>query len=167
MPSYPKVLHHDDELFIGAWCDVTLIIWKRDTTVEGAEACARAVHATAAQNGGHSALLTLVPSKIPMPPREARQALGKALQSVGGELTASAVVHQGDGFRSAAVRLMVRGLGLLVETEYPHRIFSTVEQGAQWLVGQHGACDAASGRSLARIVHGLEVDVLGRSRGGR
>ena len=46
----------------------------------------------------------------------------------------AAIVIEGTGFRPAATRTLVAGLYLVTKKEYPHKIVSTAEEGAQWLV---------------------------------
>ena len=45
----------------------------------------------------------------------------------------SAVVHEGTGFRAAAVRSVVTGLAMMANLPYPHKVFATVDDAGRWL----------------------------------
>ena len=59
------------------------------------------------------------------------------LRNGAGRIRMSAVVHEGAGFRAAAVRSVVTGIAMLSKVPFPHHIFATVEQAAKWLGTTH------------------------------
>ena len=71
-------------------------------------------------------LLTVVEEDAPMPPYEAREVVAVFLRNGAGRIRMSAVVHEGAGFRAAAVRSVVTGIAMLSKVPFPHHIFATV-----------------------------------------
>lgn len=49
-------------------------------------------------------------------------------------ILASSIVIEGRGFKGAALRTIIAGMYLFSRNSYPHKICSTVHEGAVWLV---------------------------------
>ncbi|MEK7705362.1 MAG: hypothetical protein AAB426_10415, partial [Myxococcota bacterium] len=77
--------------------------------------------------------LTLIEQSAPMPSAEARAAVAKGLADPQIGTRCSAVVFEGEGFRSAAVRSVVSGLTLLAKPPYEHKIFANIGEASIWL----------------------------------
>jgi hypothetical protein len=132
--SRAAVIHEltEDHLVL-TWERCVGVVWKRETTIAGM-AKVEAVfkeQLTRYQTGLY--LLTVIEEGASLPPAEAREAVAIFLRTAAGKIRMSAVVHEGSGFRAAAVRSVVTGLSMLVRLPYPHEIFATVEQAAKWL----------------------------------
>lgn len=132
-----------DDHIIMVWERSVCVVWKRATTLAGIEKLSSVYKEQAVRYPDGIYLLTIVEPTAPLPPPEAREALAIFLRSGGGRTRLSAVVHEGNGFRAAAVRSVVTGLAMLVRLPYPHEIFATVDQAARWLAnGKHKDVDA-------------------------
>ena len=64
---------------------------------------------------------------------DVRLALADYLSGCRGKMVLSAVVHEGSGFRAAAVRSVVTGLAMMANLPYPHKVFANVDDAARWL----------------------------------
>ncbi|HZS40192.1 MAG TPA: hypothetical protein VFF06_25350 [Polyangia bacterium] len=101
--------------------------------MEGARLSRDGLKALAARQPSGIALLNIVEPSAPAPPSEVRGALARILTEFGHELKCSAVVHEGSGFRAAAVRGVVTGLTLLARQPFPHKVFATVDEASAWM----------------------------------
>ena len=70
-----------------------------------------------------------------MPSSEVRTALARFMTEGARVIRSSAVAFEGAGFRAAAVRGVVTGLTMLARQPYPHKVFATMTDAAQWLTG--------------------------------
>src|SRR2546425_988785 len=82
----------------------------------------------------HSAFAQPPPDEV----RRAQEALTREFQSRG-----AAIVLEGSGFRAVAARAMMSGLYLVVRPAYPHKICSSADEGARWLMSQFAADSGA------------------------
>jgi len=98
-----------------------------------------------------------IPTEAHPPPSEAREAVAIFLRSAAGKVRMSAVMHEGFGFRAAAVRSVVTGLSMLVRLPYPHEIFATVEQAANWL-GTTPFQDVDADYTALAVSHARRID---------
>jgi hypothetical protein len=118
------------------WGPIFICIWRHDTTLAGVNTLTERVADFARTAPGDGVgLLTIVEQNAPVPDSKVRDALAGFMKKSAGALRSSAVVHEGTGFRSAAVRGVVTGLTMLARQAFPHRVFATVEEGSRWLVG--------------------------------
>lgn len=131
--SDPDVIKVDPDFALASWNDVFMVIWRVNTTVEGARALRRECLGFAAKRPEGIALLTIVEEGAPMPAPESREVIARFLGDASESIRASAVIFEGDGFRAAAVRSVVIGLTMLARQKYPHKVFAAVEDGATWL----------------------------------
>jgi hypothetical protein len=132
-----------DDHIIMIWDRSVCVVWKKATTLAGVEKLTSVYNEQAGRHPDGLYLLTIVEPTASLPPPEAREALAVFLRGGGGRTRLSAVVHEGNGFRAAAVRSVVTGLAMLVRLPYPHEIFATVEQAAKWLAtSKHKDVDA-------------------------
>jgi hypothetical protein len=119
-----NVLDKDDNYVLASWQQIFAVVWRRDTTLEGAEALQRECVKFAMRHPRGIGLLTIVSDKAPMPPSPARQAVASFLAHGSTYIKCSAVLMEGTGFRAAAVRSVVTGLTMLAKQAYPHRVCS-------------------------------------------
>lgn len=127
------VLEHDH--CMATWGGVFICIWRHETTAEGVRALSDRFSDFARTHPAGVALLTIVEPNAPVPEGHVRDALAGFMRRSATALKTSAVVHEGTGFRAAAVRGVVTGLTLLARQPFPHRIFATVPEGCRWLAG--------------------------------
>lgn len=118
--------------------DVFVIVWRYRTTHEGVRACHRNFEKFSALHPQGAGLVTVVELGAPLPPADVRQAIANLLASFAPVVKASALVHEGEGFRAAAVRGVVTGLTMLATVPYPHKVFATVEEGGRWMFSEGG-----------------------------
>jgi hypothetical protein len=117
---------------VATWRNVVLLIWRRETTVEGVSAARRIYDELAAVCPGGVLLMTIVEEKAPAPSADARKDLARFLSNCSGRMILSAVVHEGAGFQAAMVRSVVTGLALVARLPYPHKVFATVAEAEAW-----------------------------------
>jgi hypothetical protein len=135
-----EVFHAEPDFAVGRCGPVFIVVWKVDTTEAGMKRVAELFRA--AKLPDRVGMLTVVDQAANMPSAEAR-ALGAAFLSRNAtRIVASAVVHEGSGFRAAAVRAVVTGLSMIARQPYPHKVFPEVQPAASWLcqagVSGHG-----------------------------
>ncbi len=114
------------------WNNVACAVFKRETTLGGVRTIQRAYDDLAARFPSGVFMVTIVEDGAPMPVVEVRDALAKFLASGAGRTTMSAVIHEGVGFRAAAVRAVVTGLAMVARLPYPHKVFGTPTDAARW-----------------------------------
>jgi hypothetical protein len=117
---------------VGTWRNVVILVWRRQTTVDGVRAAEKVYQHLSGLCPGGVILLTIVEESAPAPPADARRDLARWLASCSGRMILSAVVHEGAGFRGAMVRSVVTGLALVAKLPYPHKIFATVAEADAW-----------------------------------
>lgn len=125
------VLEHDH--CVAVWGPVVILIWRHETTLDGVRAVDERLHDFARTNPSGGGLMTIIEANAPLPEAHVRDALAGVLKKHPVAIKSSAVVHEGSGFRAAAVRGVVTGLTLLARQPFPHRIFATVDDGSRWL----------------------------------
>ena len=114
------------------WRNVTIAVFKRETTLGGVRTMQRVYDEQAAKFPDGVFMVTIVEEGAPMPVVEVRDALAKFLAGGAGRSKMSAVIHEGVGFRAAAVRAVVTGLAMVAKTPYPHKVFGTLTDAARW-----------------------------------
>lgn len=136
--SRAAILHDVTEDYtIMSWDRCLGLVWKKETTVAGMQAYTKVYRDVSLRYPSGIYLLTIVEEEARMPPYEAREAVAIFLRNSTGRVRMSAVVHEGSGFRAAAVRSVVTGIAMLSKVGFPHHIFATVEQAAKWLGTTH------------------------------
>ncbi len=135
----PAMIHDvaKDHLMV-TWKNVVVAIYKHETTVAGVASVKRVYNTCVAAHPGGVFLITIVEQGAPMPPSEVRDLLANFLEGGTGKTLMSAVVHEGSGFRAAAVRSVVTGLAMLARLSYPHQVFGSVEVAARWFASASG-----------------------------
>ena len=145
---------------IATWSSVLVLIWRVNTTMDAVAAVRHEIEALGRAHPQGIGLLTIVEQAAPVPSSEARNGLARTLADFGKIIRHSAVVHEGSGFRAAAIRGVVTGLTMLARPPYPHKVFSTLDSAALWLAsGLRAAgidCDA---EDLSTAVRDVRVRV--------
>ena len=132
MAEPAKIIELTDDHIVATWQNVVILVWKRETTTAALDALRKAHDQVAAKHEGAVFLLTIVEERAPMPPSATRDALAGFLKMLERSVELSAVVHEGAGFRAAAVRSVVTGVSLVARLPYPHKVFATVAEAAAW-----------------------------------
>lgn len=151
-----NIVEKDDNYVLATWQQVFAVVWRRDTTPEGAQALQRECHRFATKHPRGIGLLTIVSEKAPMPPSAARQAVAHFLAEGSTYIKCSAVLMEGTGFRAAAVRSVVTGLTMLAKQAYPHRVCSLPD--AVVLLSQ--TLSMATGRTVEQPALRAAIDEL-------
>lgn len=120
---------------MATWAGVFICIWRHETTADGVRALADRFSDFGRTHADGAALLTIVEPNAPVPEGHVRDMLAGFMRKSATTIKSSAVVHEGSGFRAAAVRGVVTGLTLLARQPFPHRIFADVADGCRWLSG--------------------------------
>jgi hypothetical protein len=98
-------------------------------------------------------LLTVVQASAPPPDPTQRQAIADVLRGASDYVKSSAVVIEGDGFRSAFVRGVVTGLTLLARQKFPHQVRSMTNAAATFVEVFEPQRDAVvTARALERAI---------------
>jgi hypothetical protein len=123
-PESWNIVEKNTNYVLASWRQIFSVVWRRDTTVDGARHLQRACRDFAKAHPRGIGLLTIVAEQAPMPSAAARQAVAEFLAHGSSYIKCSAVVMEGAGFRAAAVRSVVTGLTMLAKQAYPHRVCS-------------------------------------------
>ena len=127
----PRLDHQEPDFAVGSFDSIYCVVWRNDTTVQGAKALHEGFHRWAKPGARHG-LVTIIQANAPLPASDARDEVASFLRSIGDLCVVSAVVFEGSGFKSAAVRGVVTGLTIMARQPYPHRVFATVEEASGW-----------------------------------
>lgn len=119
-----NIVERDHNYILASWQQIFAVVWRSDTTLDGARALQRECSKFATWHPRGIGLLTIVSEKAPMPASPVRQAVASFLTQGSSYIKCSAVLMEGTGFRAAAVRSVVTGLTMLAKQTYPHRVCS-------------------------------------------
>lgn len=147
------VFHAERDFAVGRCGPVFIVVWKVDTTEAGMKRVSDLFRAASLPD--RIGMLTIVDENANMPSSEARALGATFLARNANRIVASAVVHEGSGFRAAAVRAVVTGLSMIARQPYPHKVFPEVQPAASWLCQSGVSGQGLSAAALAR--HSLTV----------
>lgn len=114
--------------------NMIFIAWRGETLVSAISTAKKVLVQALMQRYTCYGLLQYVEHGAPPPDTAARSALADMLTAGQQRLVCSSLVYAGTGFWAAAARAFVTGLNLLARPGFPHVIFPTVQQAAQWHV---------------------------------
>jgi hypothetical protein len=77
--------------------------------------------------------LVVIDAHVSVPSDEIRQILVRRMQARDLRTTGTAIVYEGTGFYAAAIRSVLTAMQLTSKRRSPMRVFSTVEEAAQYL----------------------------------
>lgn len=95
------IVEEDNNYVLATWQQIFAVVWRWDTTLEGAGALQRECRTFATKHARGIGLLTIVSEKAPMPTSAARQAMAGFLAQGSPYIKCSAVLMEGTGFRAA------------------------------------------------------------------
>lgn len=117
---------------IGSWRNVLLVVWRVHTTVEAVLQAHAALARLKREYPQGVCIFQVAETTAKAPDADARAALAKMLAAPDGVVISSSVVYAGTGFFLAAVRALVTGLTMLSRPKFPHLVFATKEEAADW-----------------------------------
>jgi hypothetical protein len=144
---------------MATWECVVILIWRAETTSAGIRYAQDVFDALALKYPQGVFLLNVVEPDAPMPVPEVRSGMAAFLTKGGSRMTLSAVVHEGQGFRAAAVRSLVTGLALITKLPYRHKIFSNVAEAVAWFSVTSPVARAWGPNALVAVVSELRARV--------
>jgi hypothetical protein len=128
----PTIEHADERLALAFDGPLLISVLRKPLTVDGARAVHRAAQRAFDLYKGKAGSLTIIePTASGSPPPEVREittAMSRQFPLVG-----AAIIVEGSGFGAATTRTVIAGVYLLSKKNYPHKICSTVGEGATWL----------------------------------
>jgi hypothetical protein len=127
-----KILEIDAHHARGVAGNMLFLVWRYETQ---AAAYIRA-RATLAELGalhsrGVGVMQVIEPTAVP-PDAAARAEFPKMLDLADQFVKHFSIVHEGTGFKAAAVRTITSGVYLLSRRKFPHEVFSSLDVAAQW-----------------------------------
>jgi hypothetical protein len=131
LAAAPRILENDLDHALATWHRVVIVVWRRETSPSAIERLGLAMLVLERAIGHSVGLFMVVEQGAPLPSNEARSTSATVLQKA--SLALSAVTFEGAGFRAAAVRAVVTGIGLLAKAPYPYKSFAQVEEAAAWV----------------------------------
>jgi len=142
---------------IATWANLIFAIFKKETTLAGVQKVRQAYERSWRLNPNGLCTMMIVEPRAPMPGAEVRKALAEALAVGSGRTLMSAVIHEGSGFHASAVRSVVTGLAMLTRLPFPHQVFATVRDAANWMA-KNPAC-GTDAVSILRVVQDTRLQV--------
>ncbi len=137
----PVLVDADDDCIIGHWRKLALVVYRRETTLAMVSRLSALVRERAKRGNPFFGGIAVVEEHSPLPPAEVRNRIAQDVLLASG-WKISALVYEGSGFRAAAVRGVILGIGLLAKPPFPHRSFATVGSAAEWIADRAGELGA-------------------------
>jgi hypothetical protein len=132
MPRELRVLEVDKDHAMGTWGNMLIIVWRGITYIPTIERCMVAMSELIAAYPAGIGLLQVAEMTAKPPDGAVRAAVARMLASGRDHVTSSSLVYSGTGFWMAACRAFVTGLTLLSRPGFPHEVFATVDEAANW-----------------------------------
>lgn len=131
-PVTPKIVDVDLNHVAGVWKNMLVVYWLGETNPGAVARVTQHLQRLGAQFSTGIGLMQVVGATTGPPPSDARDALAKMLKSGSSFIVCSSLVVPGVGFRMAAARALATGLIMLARPNFPHEVYSTVEEAAIW-----------------------------------
>ena len=129
---------------------VLIQLWQEGTPDQGAMKAVEAAEALSRQQHTKVGSLIIVTEHASLPSPRARSILAD-LPSRLGRASGVALVREGEGFRSAAVRAVMTGIMMFSREPVPHQIFASIDDAIAWLCGLVDASPGPLAESLATL----------------
>lgn len=117
---------------IGVWRNVVFALWYEQTTAAAVVRLTSALRRVRSWHPQGVGLIQVVMPSAKQPEKEARDAIQGMLALGSRVITSSALVVPGVGFRIAWIRAFITGLAMVSRPEFPHVVFATLEEAADW-----------------------------------
>lgn len=139
---------------------LAISVWDEPPTERHARHAAELLSEVGARHSG-VLVLAVVGESTPPPNNEVREILGVAMSRLvkAGKVLAASQVVEGQGFRAAAIRGVLIGMGIVIRPQHPEKVFATVLEAATFLAEKSDG--QVSSRDIIRAVDAI------REAGGR
>jgi len=127
-----EVVKQLPDFVCGLYGPLAIAVWEGLTTTQTAQVAAKML-TDHADREGKVIILGILGETAPPPDPKTREILAAGMARVGMRAAASATVIEGKGFRGAAMRAVLIGLGLVAKTPIPHRACATVQDAATFM----------------------------------
>jgi hypothetical protein len=129
----PPQIHSADRTHVLAtWRGHVVALWDGAPQLPAVQRFAELLAKQVDARPGGVVYLAQLPATLALPDSQVREAFAKAGRAVSGRIAGIAVTVEGDGFRAAAVRAMVTGIGMMVGGRLPLRCFRSLAEAAAW-----------------------------------
>jgi hypothetical protein len=116
----------------GSWRNMLIIVWRHETASAAVRrAKNHLLEMRKAYPHGIGLMQVAQPQAKP-PDAATRAAIGDFLAAGRGAVACSSVVYGGTGFWMASFRALVAGVTMLARPGFPHHVFESVEEAADW-----------------------------------
>lgn len=132
-PQAAQVLSSESPLVLGHWKNFFVVVYTGALTESDVRRLLPTFERFARTAPKPIGLYIVVEEQVPLPAQPVREEMAHFMKSVGPHVRASALVQEGDGFRAAAVRSVAIGINLVARQPYPHKVFASSLEAAQWL----------------------------------
>ncbi|HKU40249.1 MAG TPA: hypothetical protein VJR89_18945 [Polyangiales bacterium] len=138
MTRAPIIDYSDEACMFARWENIAFPVFgPRMPSVDGVTAVASHIEAHGKRVGkGKLTEITLLGADVRMPDARVRKVLDGMVPRLAPYYCCVAAVFEGDGFRGAMIRGLLTGFQLLGRLKYPHSVFGTVSECAQWISDQ-------------------------------
>jgi hypothetical protein len=152
----PVVVVDDPNFAVGRAGDLLVVLWIGETTPSAVRRIAELVR-TSRDRGERIGLLQVILHAAKPPDQETREALIELVRGGRDVLAASAVVYPGDGFIMAAARAFVSGIAMLARPGFPHMVFPSRTEAADWIARllPAGRGQLRSGAEVSMVIDAL------------
>jgi hypothetical protein len=127
------------------------------TDVERVRAVGRVVHQLVARHPSCVSFSVIEPGAVA---RQSRDAYEESVDLIRNAPVAAALtVIEGSGFRAAAARSAVAGFYMLTRRPYPHKVFSTVQEGTGWARQSMAGVTLPSEQAIVRAIEQVRARI--------
>lgn len=154
MEMKPTIVAADARYCIATANGTLIQLWRTETPADGV---ARAIEAIRRSTQPIHSTLIVVQDECALPDPPARKLLEQLTELLKPTCKIAAMVHEGTGFRAAAVRAILTSLAFLTKQAWPYKIFQSVQHGTTWMADQ--APDLSGIRQLGRTVTQLRAQL--------
>src|SRR5688572_26492196 len=118
----------------GYFGPLAVTVWEGAAAPADAQAAITLLNAVA-KDDEQVLMLAILGPNAPPATADVRDAISNAIRRLGPQVKAAASVVEGEGFRAAAMRGALIGMGFVVRMNYPHKIYATVGEAVAFLAG--------------------------------
>lgn len=131
--TQPYELMHLGDTDLVACVGPCLMVVSHGLTLEAVDAVGRAMAKLAHRYGKLSSLSFVDRKRGPNTTTDARDAITEVVRKHSHAITGGAVVCEGTGFRSTAIRSIVTAIHMASRASHPSKVFNAAEPAIQWL----------------------------------
>ncbi len=139
---------------LGAVGPLAISVWDAEPRVTQAKQAVKLLERLAREHE-QILLLAVIGEDCALPSEYVRKELSAGLVAIGTPIVTVANVIEGRGFRAAALRGVLTGLGIVVKHDYPREVFDNVPKAANYL--ERESRFAASAIDITRGVAALRT----------